>query len=324
MRIFAIFCTPRKPHTFWGQLLLVVLCSVSLGTADLHGADIRAPKVAVFVSRDIRPYIEAVEGMSLVLAKSANVKVEVFSLEKFKGKSRGLLIESLTKEKFALFVAVGPEAVSFASEEAALGKTAWLYSMVLNPPKVSGYTETACGVPLDITAQKQLEMIAQGLTAVKRLGLLYDPRYNADFFVKASTEATSLNLKIVPLKVSSKKDIPAVLKQNWGNIDALWLIPDQTVISESIVQYIIKEALFRKTPVIGYNRFFYESGAALAFVFNYEELGRQVGRLAANVLIGKACEKELPVFRVWQNLRVINKLGISVPEKKAPPIEEGP
>ncbi len=320
----AIFCRSCIPRAFWGRLLLFALCSVSLGTADLHGADIRAPKVAVLVSQEIRPYIEAVEGISEVLSESANVKIEVFSLEKIKGKSRDILMESLAKEKFALFIAIGPEAVRLASEEAARGETAWLYSMVLNPPRASEKAETACGVPLEIPAKKQIEMIALGLPAVKRPGLLYDPRYNADFFRKAATEAASLNLKILPLEVSSKKDIPAVLKQHWGNIDALWLIPDQTVISESIVQYIVKEALFRKTPVIGYNRFFYESGAALAFVFDYQELGRQTGRLAANVLIGKACEKEIPVFRVWQNLRVINKLGISVPEKKTPPVEAGP
>jgi putative ABC transport system substrate-binding protein len=233
-------------------------------------------------------------------------------------------MQSLTGEKFDLFVAVGPEAVRFAREEPVLEKTTYLYSMVLNPPRVSGQAETACGVPLDIPAQRQLEMIDQGLRTIQRLGLLYDPRYNSEFFMKAAAEAPSLDLKIVPLKVSSKKDIPVVLKQNWENIDALWLIPDQTVISESIVQYIIKDALFKKIPVIGYNRFFYESGAALAFVFDYEELGRQTGRLAANMLRGKPCEKETPVFHAWLNLRVIDKLGITVPEKKSPPIEVGP
>jgi putative ABC transport system substrate-binding protein len=324
MRIFTIFYMPGMPYTFFGRLLFVMLCSAFLGTAALHGAEIRAPKVAVLISRDIRPYLEAVEGMSVVLAESANAKVHVFPLEKFKEKSRDVLIQSLSGEKFDLVVAVGPEAVRFASEEAVVEKTNWVYSMVLNPPKVSGRTENACGVPLDIPSQRQLEMISQGLADTKRLGLLYDPRYNSEFFMRAAAEASSLDLKIVPLKVSSKKDIPVVLKQHWGTIDALWLIPDQTVISESIVQYIIKDALFKKIPVIGYNRFFYESGAAVAFVFDYEELGRQTGRLAANMLKGKTCEKETPVFHVWLNLRVIDKLGIDVPEKKAPPIEAGP
>lgn len=312
------------PYTFLGRLLVLVFCSVFLGEAALHGAEIRAPKVAVLVSRDIRPYVEAVEGMSAVLAENASAKIQVFSLEKFKGKSRDVLVQTLSGEKFDLFVTVGPEAVRFASEEAALAKTAWLYSMVLNPPKASGRTESACGIPLDIPAKRQLEVIAQGLTEVRRLGLLYDPRYNSEFFLKAVTESPPFDMKIVPLKVSSKKDIPVVLKQNWENIDALWLIPDQTVISESIVQYIIKDALFKKTPVIGYNRFFYDSGAAVAFVFNYEELGRQTGRLAASVLTGKACEKESPAFHVWLNLRVIDKLGIDVPEKTSSPIEAGP
>jgi putative ABC transport system substrate-binding protein len=324
MRIFAIFCTHEMPYTFLGRLLFVVLCSVFLGAATLQGEEIRASKVAILVSRDIRPYIEAVEGMSVVLSGTASAKVQVFSLEKFDGKSQDVLMQSLTGEKFDLLVAVGPEAVRFARGKPLLEKTTYLYSMILNPSTVFGQAETACGVPLDIPVKRQLEMIAQGLTVVKRLGLLYDPRYNSEFFMKADTAAPSLNLKIVPLKVASKKDIPVVLKQNWENIDALWLIPDQTVISESIVQYIVKDALFKKIPVIGYNHFFYESGAALAFVFDYEELGRQTGRLATNILMGKACEKETPVFHVWLNHRVIDKLGMRVPEKKSPSIEVGP
>jgi hypothetical protein len=46
--------------------------------------------------------------------------------------------------------------------------------------------------------------------------------------------------------------------------------------------------------------------------------------MAADVLDGNACEKAFPVFRVWQNLRVINKLGLSVPETGTPPVEAGP
>jgi len=75
--------------------------------------------------------------MSVVLAESARAKVQVFSLEKFKGKIRDVLIQNLTEERFDLFVAVGPEAVRFASEEPVLEKNTWLYSMVLNPQKCS-------------------------------------------------------------------------------------------------------------------------------------------------------------------------------------------
>ena len=312
------------PYAFGVKLLLVVLCSVFLGAAGLQAEETGAPKVAVLISRNIRPYIEAVEGMSSVLSEAANAKIQVFRLEKFKGKMQTDLIRRLVEERFDLFVAVGPEAAGFTWEEPGSEKTVRLYSMVLNPQKVSGRTETTCGISLNIPAQRQLKMIARGLPTIKRIGLLYDPLHNSEFFREAAAEASFLGLEIVPLKVLSKKDIPTVLKQHWEDMDALWLIPDQTVISESIVQYIIKEALFENTPVIGYNRFFYESGAALAFVFDYEEIGRQTGRLAVDMLSGKACEKETPVFHVWLNLRVIDKLGINVPEEKSPSIEVGP
>ncbi len=306
------------------RILLLVLCLALPGIPAVPGAELDAPKVAVLVSQDIRPYFEAVEGITAVLTENGDTRIEVLSLDKIRGKSRDLLMARLVKQAFTLFIAIGPEAVRTVSESAVTEGTPWLYSMVLNPPAVSAAARTVCGVPLDIPARKQLEMLALGLPGVKRLGLLFDPRYNTDFFGEAVLASESFNLKIIPLEVSSKKDIPAVLKTHWGNVDAIWMIPDQTVISESIVQYIIKEALFKEKPVIGYNRFFYESGAALAFVFDYTELGRQTGLMAVERLAGKACDKAIPVFRVWQNMRVINKLGIMIPEERTPPIEVGP
>lgn len=307
------------------QRLLLVLLSLLLSWAvDSHTAYGGEPRVAVLVSRDIRPYIAAGEGIRAVLFEKADASVELFSLEKITGKRREILIKRLEKGDFSLFIPIGPEAVRLVSKIITPKSTPWLYSMILNPPDVSAAAASACGVPLDIPAWKQLEMVRRGLPTVKRLGLLYDPRFNADFFANAAAQAGLSKLDIVSMSVSSKKEIPAVLKRYGEKIDALWLIPDQTVISESIVQYIIKEALFRDTPVIGYNRFFYESGAALAFVFDYTEIGKQTGRMAVDVLNGGSCEKASPVFQVWQNLRVINKLGLRVPEDRTPPIEAGP
>ena len=91
-------------------------------------------------------------------------------------------------------------------------------------------------------------------------------------------------------------------------MDALWLIPDRTVISESIVKYVIKEAFLRKIPVIGYNRFFYETGAALAFVFDYKELGQQCAKKALSILSGKNCLSTPPLFHVWVNAGVAGSL----------------
>jgi len=141
---------------------------------------------------------------------------------------------------------------------------------------------------------------------------LYDPAYNSDFFDAASAAALEQDVEIVPMTASSKKDIPFLLEQCWDSVDCIWLIPDRTVISESIAQYIIKQAILHKVPVIGYNQFFYDSGAAMAFVFDYKELGRQAARLIADVLQQKAAGLRHPVFTVRLNETVLKKLGLAV------------
>lgn len=289
--------------------------------------DQEPPRVAVVVSRPLRPYVEAAEGAAAVLADSASAaaRVQSFALEKLSPKGREALARDLSRERFDLLVAVGPEAVRFVADEIpAAARPPWLYCLVLSPQSLSPRAEGACGVALDIPARRQLEAISQGLPSARRPGLLFDPRYNADFFQRAAAEAAAFGLSVVPLRVSAKREIPAALRAAFEAADALWLVPDQTVISESLVPYVVKEALLRKVPVVGFNRFFYDSGAALAFVFDYEELGRQAGRLAADFLRTGACQKAPPSFRAWLNRRVLEKLGLPLPERRPAFMEVGP
>jgi putative ABC transport system substrate-binding protein len=196
--------------------------------------------------------------------------------------------------------------------------------MVLSPESVLARVGRACGVSLAIPIERQLDALANALPGTRRVGILYDPDLNAEFVENATQSGPKLGLRIVPLAVSSRKDIPAVLSSRWKDLDGLWLIPDRTVISESIVRYIIKETLANRVAAIGYNRFFYEAGAALAFVFDYRELGRQTGREALEVLTTGSCQPEPPIFHVWVNGRVADRLGIPIAESYGPPIEVGP
>jgi len=304
-------------------MLLTVLCPILFGLPPAYGNPSPSVRVAIVVSKNIRPYLEAVEGLELGLADNSDVKTQVFNLEKLDDMEQVELSGEGVK-KFALFIAVGPEAALYLRKGIGEKGASRIYVMVLNPEKVFGEKERGCGIPLNIPVQTQLEMISKGLPSVRRLGLLYDPGHNADFFRRAAGAASFLDLTVVPLTVSSKKDIPSALTPQWNSMDALWLIPDPTVISESIVSYLIKEAFLRKVPVIGYNRFFYEAGAALAFVFDYKELGQQCAQKALNILSGKECRDTPPLFQVWINEGVAEKLELRPSNEYLPPFRSGP
>ena len=305
-------------------VLLTASCLILFGFPSAYGSQSSAVRVAIIVSKNIRPYLDAVEGFKSGLANRAGIKTRVFNLEKLDEKGRVELFRGPGVKEFSLFVAVGPEAALSVWKGIGREGAARIYFMVLNPEKVFGPKKRGCGISLNIPVQTQIEMIGRGLPSVRRLGLLYDPELNSDFFRKAADAASFLDLTVVPLSVSSKKDIPSVLKRQWKDMDALWLIPDRTVISESIVKYVIKEAFLRKVPVIGYNRFFYETGAALAFVFDYKELGQQCAQKALRILSGEDCLDTPPLFHVWVNEGVAEKLGLRPSHKYLPPIRLGP
>ncbi len=295
-----------RAHKLLQFFILVLIMHIALG---MRSAAPQVPsKILIVISQKIKPYIDALNGIELFL-KSTGVSYEVFYLD---GPENPDLLsqEPSPARLYTLSVAIGPEAAVFLWERTSENPFPVLYTMILHPEKLSDAPKKLCGIPLSIPARIQITDIAHILPSLKRIGLLYDPAYNHHFYEESSKYALSLGVEIVPLKVSSKKEIPGALQKKWPHIDGLWLIPDRTVISESVVQYLIKEMLLKKIPVIGYNRFFYESGAAFNFIFDYEKLGRQTAAFAVDLLSGGPCGQKEPEYQVWLNQKALTKIGI--------------
>ena len=269
----------RKPNKF---ILLILIMSIgalctsfsSHCRAEESGPD--SYQIIIFVSKNIRPYIQAVDGLRANLGDSIDADVEIIMLDRYAEKARADLADRFYgNTDVDLVAAIGPEATAFVWENFEGEAFSKIYSIILNPEKVIATIETASGISLNISPADQLNAIRKGLSSVRRIGIFYDPVYNNDFYKKAAGAAFEIDVELVPMKVSSRKDIPFLLEECWDSIDCVWLIPDRTVISESIAQHIIKQAVLKKVPVVGYNQFFYDSGAAMAFVFDYKDLGRQ-------------------------------------------------
>jgi putative tryptophan/tyrosine transport system substrate-binding protein len=318
--------SPTRMIRRFGAFLVLFLCLVGGampgGSGTCWGKE-KNFRAAVLVSREIRPYLQAAEGFEKELRSLLSVEIDRFILEEGLDDPQGALKRRISGGLYDLLIAVGPEAMTFLWETEGGTSAKRVYSMVLNPKQVVG--ETTCGVPLNIPVRSQLLSIASAFPSLQRLGILYDPQINAPFVEEAKEKGAPLGVTVVPLPVSSRKEIPGFLESGLGEIDGLWLIPDATVISESLVEFIIKAALKRNVPVIGYNRFFYSSGAALSFILDYEKSGEEAARLSASLLLSdKPCEEISPPFQTWLNSRVVRALGIQAVRNVSAGIEEGP
>jgi len=292
--------------------LSILILSLFLITSIVYGAERSEKRVAILVSLNIRPYIEAVEGLKKELSDRNPPGIDTFNMENYTDKNRDVLAESLANGKYDLCIAVGPEAFRYVQSIHFPEKVLKIYTMVLNPDEITNLYEPMCGISLDIPAKTLMQIFSQAFPSLKRIGLLYDPKNNSEFVKQVTAEAAIKDLNIIPIEIPMRKEISTVLKANWMGIDGLWLIPDRTIITESLVPYIIKEAISNGVAVFGYNRFFYKNGAALCYILDYSEIGKKTAQLSLAMLNGSLCRNLMPAYEIWYNPRILKILKIDM------------
>jgi len=264
--------------------------------------------VCVLVSREIRPFLLMADELENNL-KFSSKRIYLDSTSRPYEENGNFL--DIVESDYNLFVAVGPRALSYLLERVT--STRIIHSMVLNPESfIKGRDEHITGVSLNIFSLTQLGLIKKVFPDIERVGVLYDPEHNRNWFNSARFLANAQKIDLVPLVVSDRTQISNILDQKASSLDVVLFIPDATVISTTIIQHVIKQLLLKKIPAIGYNSFFVEAGAAMSFVMDYPEMGRHVANVVHKHLNDK---KRVPVgslFRVIVNARVLDLLELKM------------
>lgn len=166
--------------------------------------------------------------------------------------------------------------------------------------------------------EKQFELIKTLVPNVKKLGVIYNTS-EANSVVQvdqAKSIAAKLGLEIVEVGITSVNDIDQALNSAIGNIDALYVPTDNTVVSS--IPLVANKCIENKIPVISAEDGAVKGGALATEGINYYNLGLQTGKIAAQILKGGK-PAEIPVGLLEDTTLVINettaaKLGITIPE----------
>jgi len=260
--------------------------------------------VAVLLSQEIPPYIQMLEGFE---NNFQNYAVQRFFLDK-NGKPYSLAASvsaaGFRARDYTALVAIGPQALTTFLPYA--GEAPLLYGLVLNPERLLPPEGAAvCGVSLYLQPEEQFLAIRAYLPDLSRLGVIYDPNNNQDWFDTAAAVASRLGFTLSPFRVAR---LSGQLKMigDWEQTDALLFIPDRTIVAKSVIQYLIKQALLQRKPVIGYNQFFLDSGAAFSFIFDYARIGAQVADLTQTQLNSGDCPRSISAYELRYNNDVLN------------------
>ena len=299
--------------------VLAVVCLVL--SADVPGVRAAAVEIAILKSSNISAYEQAVEGFKTTAPANAVYTEYDLQGDLELGKKQARKIRA---SDASLVVAVGLKAALAAKLE--IVDVPIVYMMVLDPQKHNLTAPNMTGTLLEIPIERQLKLIRSFLPQKQHLGTLYDPRKSAGKVKEAEEHGGNPLLEIKGFPVESEKEVPQQLRALLNSNDALWLMPDSTVLTNESIGFILEASLARGVPVIGFSPELTRLGALLSLSVTYTDVGRETGLLAKRILDGerRLPAKPVPVekVKISVNLKTARFLGIEFPKEVSHLVDE--
>ena len=277
--------------------------------------------IAILQSSDIEAYREAIAGLKATGPSGAIYTEYDVQGDLELGKK---LARKLRASNASLVVAVGLKAALAAKLE--IVDVPIVYMMILDPLRHQLTGANMTGTLLEVPIDRQLKIMRRFLPTLHRIGTLYDPDKTSSRMKDAMRQAATSDFKLKGLPVESEKDVPQQLRKLLSDVDALWLMPDSTVLTNESVRFILESALANQIPVIGFSPEFTRLGALLSLSVNYGDVGRETGLLAKRLLDGERLLPLNPVpierLKITVNLKTAKFLGITFPNELTSLIDE--
>lgn len=170
--------------------------------------------------------------------------------------------------------------------------------------------------------EKQLEMIREFLPEAKKIGMIYNiGEVNGKLQVQQVEKlASKYNFKIVKKGVSATTEIATAAEQLAGDVDCIYNITDNMVVSATAS--ITDKANAKNIPVFAAEDGQMKAGLLASDSISYEKLGEQAGSVAYDILVNGKKAGNIPVetakdTTLYINKKVAEQLGIKIPDSLA-------
>ena len=179
--------------------------------------------------------------------------------------------------------------------------------------------DNVTGVSDMIAVADDVDLITQIVSGVKTIGTLFnDGEANSVFLVEELKKACDiLDIEVVERPVSSSADTLAAAQSLVGQVDAIWIGTDNTVVSG--LEALIGVCEENSIPLFPSDNESIERGGIAAYGFDYYDIGYQTGEIVVEIL-GGADAAGTPVERgkvisLTVNTAAAERLGVTIPQE---------
>lgn len=230
--------------------------------------------------------------------------------QKFAGDNYDLYLGVATPTAQALAKAITSKPVLFTAVTDPVG--AGLVTDVNAPTgNVTGVSDMQPITPI-------LELVKAFRPNAKAVGMVYNAGESNSVFLEkeAEKDAAAMGLTIVKAPASTSAEVQAAAQSLVGRADAIMVVGDNTAVSA--LESIIKVAEQNKIPLVAGDPDSVKRGAVAAYGFDYYDLGKQTGEMAAKVLAGTPIS-QIPVefaknLQLSINEKAAAAQGVTIPQ----------
>jgi ABC-type uncharacterized transport system substrate-binding protein len=292
--------------------LAVVLAAVP-ATPPLAAHPGSPPRIVVVLARDSDAYRRTLQGFEESLGKEASSHLKTLRLERPRSLTPSdLLLPGESPADLVLIIGARPADVFQGRIPRLPMLSAAVSGLVIGPGGDQG--PPIPDVTTDVPYALQFQTLMGIAPRIRNVGVIYESS-KRPAIQEAAAAARTAGLQLIPAEIHSVSEIPQALQQLLGRVDALWAIPDPVVFSQETSGYIILETLRQRKPFMSFSENFVKAGSLLALYCDFEDLGRQAGGLARELLDGTTPAGGVVAPRkalLAINLRVAEVIGLEV------------
>lgn len=306
-------------RNLWLYLALIIAFSsiVYLIYLDRIESDISNKKIAIISIVEIEPIKQLRDGFKKIIKESDFAKNNIIQFSEYNAQGEKSLINQLvdqivTERPDLVYVLGTPISQAIQKRD----KDIIIVQGAVTDPIEAGladsweksnrnFTGNSDLPPIDI----QLKVIQTLIPNIKKLGIAYNPgEINSVAIIKRIKEyieTNSIQIELIERPVSNTSEIASVTESFIGNVDALYIPPDNTI--HAGIKVVGKIASENKIPLFTTTSETIEFGALSALSLDFNKLGEEAGFIALQILTGKQKAKNIPIQFSREPQILINK-----------------
>ncbi|MGC4121659.1 MAG: ABC transporter substrate binding protein [Myxococcales bacterium] len=256
-----------------------------------------AADVAVVRSSDIAPYKAVEQAFTSEIPATKQLSMAVAGVDVKAGIAGANLV-----------LAIGPDAA-----KAVLAAAPGVPVLVtLAAESELGAVKPAATIPMLVPPARQVKLIKAFLPAVTRIGFIFDPARTKTLAAECEAAAKAAGLTFTKVEVTSRSQVIDAARSLVTKIDALWLVPDSTVVGVDTFKVLVPTTMASGVSLIGFTEGMAKTGAVLAIEAGYAESGKRAAEAGRRILAGQPPNPEAPDGVVYVNAKSADLLKAKV------------